>query len=75
MPSNVHNTTPPHSNTIAGNIFNQKTVVEELGKGTRNMCCDRNMSNYYYTPVGHVVTGDLGIVKDTKLQSLKKGLS
>ena len=29
------------------------------------------MSKYSYTPVGHVVTGDLGIVKDAKL--IEKG--
>ena len=77
MPSIVQNATPPivsfkYTKTIAGKIFNQKKVVEELDVdvGTRNMCCDCSTSKYCYAPVGHVVTGDLGIVKDAKLRSL-----
>ena len=67
VPNIVHNATPPIvsfkcTKTIAVKIFNQKKVVEGLDVdiGTRDMCCD-------YTPVGHVVTGDLNIVRDAKL--------
>ena len=40
------------------------------------MCCDCTNSKYCYGPVGHVVTGDLTIIRDAKLRSLiKKGPS
>ena len=75
VPSIVHNTTPhtvsfKDTKTIARKIFNQMSVVEEqdVDIGTRDMCCDCNTSKYCYTPVGHVVTGDLGILKDAKLR-------
>ena len=66
------------SNTIAGKIFNQKKVVKELdvNVGTRDMCCSCSQSRYCYTLVGHVVTGDLNILRDAKLRNLiEKGPS
>ena len=51
-------------------------VSLDVDVGTRDMCCDCSTSKYCYGPVGHVVTGDLGIVKDAKLRSLiEKGPS
>ena len=34
------------------------------------MFCDCNTSKYCYEPAGHVITGDLTIVRDAKLRSL-----
>ena len=34
------------------------------------MYCECNASEYCYGPVGHVVTGDLSIIKDAKLRNL-----
>ena len=75
--------TPPivsfkYTKTIGGKIFNQKKVVEDLNAdiGTSNMYCECNASEYCYGPVGHVVTGDLSIIKDAKLRNLiEKGPS
>ena len=40
------------------------------------MCCECSTSKYCYGPAGHVVTGDLNIIKDAKLRSLiEKGPS
>ena len=40
------------------------------------MCCNCSTNKYCYDPVGHVVTGDLNIIKDAKLRSLiEKGPS
>ena len=40
------------------------------------MCCECSTSKYCYGPAGHVVTGDLSIIKDAKLRSLiEKGPS
>ena len=67
-----------YTRTISGKIFNQRSVVEELdvNRGTEGMCCDFSSSSYCYEPEGHVVTGDLTIVRDAKLRSLvRKGPS
>ena len=52
VPGFVQNVTPPtvsfkHTKTIAGRIFNQKTVVEDLdvNVGSSNICCDCHTSN------------------------------
>ena len=41
-----------------------------------NMSCDCHTSIYCYSPAGHVVTGDLNIIRDAKLRALiQKGPS
>ena len=75
--------TPPivsykYTKTIAGRIFNQKKVVQELDidRGIKDMFCDCSTSKYCYEPAGHVITGDLTIVRDAELRSLiEKGQS
>ena len=65
-----------YTRTIAGKIFNNRKVVEDLDMdaGTAGMDCSCSSSNYKYEPCGHVVTGDLSIIKDVKLRNLiKKG--
>ena len=42
----------------------------DIDRGTKDMFCDCNTSKYCYEPAGHVITGDLTIVRDTKLRSL-----
>ena len=66
-----------YSKTISGRIINHRTVVEELDvdRDTEGMCCDYS-NNSCYAPAGHVVTGDLTIIRDAKLRSLiRKGPS
>ena len=43
--------------------------VEELDFdiGTRDVCCDCSNSGFCYELVGHIVTGDLTIIRDAKL--------
>ena len=80
VPNIIQNAAPPivsfkYTNTIAGKIFNQKEDLD-VDIGTRDMCCDCSTSKYCYGPAGHVVTGDLSIIKDAKLRSLiEKGPS
>ena len=38
--------------------------------GTGDMCCDCSTSEFCYEPVGHIVTGDLTIIRDAKLRAL-----
>ena len=51
-------------------------MAEELDMdaGTAGMDCSCSSSNYKYEPCGHIVTGDISIIKDVKLRNLiKKG--
>ena len=61
-----------YTKTISGRIFNQRSVIEKLDftTGIEGMSCDCSDSRYCYEPVGHVVTGDLTIIRDAKLRSL-----
>ena len=77
VPSFLHNATPPivsfkYTKTIAGKIFNHKKTIEDLdvSVGTSNMSCDCHTSKYCYGPAGHVITGDLNVIRDAKLQFL-----
>ena len=42
-----------YTNTIAGKIFNNRMVIEELDmdRGTADMECDCRSSNYYCSPI------------------------
>ena len=65
-----------YTKTIASKIFNHRRVVQELDMdvGTEGMECDCCSSEYRYEPAGHVVTGDLRIIRDVKLRGLiRKG--
>ena len=42
----------------------------EFDVGTRDKQCNCGSSDFCYGPVGHVVTGDLSIIKDVKLRQL-----
>ena len=61
-----------YTRTIAGKIFNNRRVVEELDMdaGTAGMDCTCSSANYKYEPCGHVETSDLSIIKDVKLRNL-----
>ena len=61
-----------YTRTIAGKIFNNRKVVNELNMncGTAGMVCSCNSSRYKCESCGHVVTGDLSIIKDIKLRNL-----
>ena len=37
------------------------------------MCCDCSTSSYCYEPAGHVVTGDLTIIRDAKQVTGQEG--
>ena len=54
-----------YTKTIAGKIFNNRKVVNELNMncGTASMVCSCNSSRYKYESCGYVVTGDPSIIK------------
>ena len=47
-------------------------MVEDLdiNVGSSNICYDCHTSKYLYDPVGHVVTGDLNVIRDAKPRAL-----
>ena len=83
IPQFLSNRKPPrvsysYTKTIASIVFNQKKVVEKLDfdSGTEDMQCDCSTCKYCYEPAGHVVTGDLSIIRDAMLRALvEKGPS
>ena len=65
-----------YTRTIGGKIFNNRRAVEELDveNGTEGMQCSCSSSEYKYDLCGHVLTGDLSIIRDVKLRHLiRKG--
>ena len=83
VPAFFSNITPPmvsysYTKTIANKIFNFKQAVKELDfdVGTSNMTCNCSSSEFKYIPTGHVITGNLDIIKDKSLRKLiQKGPS
>ena len=65
-----------YTRTIGGKIFNIRRTFEELDveNGTEGMQCSCSSSEYKYDLCGHVLTGDLSIIRDIKLRNLiRKG--
>ena len=81
VPNYLRSTLPPvvsytYTRTIAVKIFNHRKVVEELDMniGTDDIECSCSSSSYRYEPCGHIVTGDLSIIRDITVRNLiKKG--
>ena len=69
VPSYLKGPTPvvsyTYTRTIAGKIFNNRKVVEDLDMdaGTAGMDCSCSSSNYKYEPCGHVVIRGQVILK------------
>ena len=57
---------------MAGKVFNFKQPISNLDFGIRtiNMQCNFSISPYNYAPAGHIVTGNLGIIKDKHVRKL-----
>ena len=60
-----------YTRTIPGKLFNNRKVANELNMVccTAGMVCSCNSSMYKYESCGHIVTGDLSIIKDDKLRN------
>ena len=73
IPSFLSEFDPPMiSYSYTKNISNQKHVIEDLdfNVGTEGLQCQCRMSDFCYEPVGHVVTGDLTIIRaSTSIES------
>ena len=78
IPQYFKNVRPPcisysYTNTIASKIFNYKATLRDFDLATfisDPPSCSCDTSCFNYVPVGHVVTGDLSIVKNDKRRSL-----
>ena len=55
-----------YTKSMAGKIFNNRKVVDEMDMdcGIQNMQCSCSSSEYCYNPCGHVITGNLNVIKD-----------
>ena len=78
IPNFIKNSVPPiisfsYTKTIAGKIFNFKQCVKNITNfevGMTEISCDCHESQFRYEPVGHVITGNLGIIENRKLRKL-----
>ena len=77
VPTFLSTTDPPtvsysYSNTISGKVFNFRKAIKHLdfSVGTNDMSCNCSTSPYNYAPLGHIVTGNLKIIKNRKLRQL-----
>ena len=77
VPTFLSTTDPPtvsysYTNTISGKVFNFRKAVKHLdfSVGTNDMSCNCSTSPYNYAPLGHIVTGNLKIIKNRKLRQL-----
>ena len=63
--------------TVASKIFNYKRFLQCIDLSNPSLHplpCECSSSDFNYSPCGHVITGDLSIVKNDKLRELlKKG--
>ena len=77
VPTYLNNISPPivsytYPKTIASKVFNFKQTLKNLDfeVGTTGSSCQCNGSPYIYVPAGHVVTGNLNIVKNRHIRKL-----
>ena len=70
VPSFVQHIEPPivsysYTKSIRYVIFNHKVVIMDIdfSMGTSNMTCNCSFSRFLYAPAGHVIMGNLDIVK------------
>lgn len=64
-----------YTKTIASKVFNHKQVCKEFdnSKGTATYPCECNLNSRFIHPqLGHVVTGDLSLVKNNQLRDIMK---
>ena len=66
-----------YTHNISKKVFNYNKVLSDVNlayKKTWNQPCDCTRSKFCYEPHGHIITGDLRIVKNRKLRrQLSKG--
>ena len=63
-----------YTKPIASKLFNYKKTLQQLNlddlRTTPPAACSCSSSPYIYSPVGHVITGDLRIIPNEKLRKL-----
>ena len=62
-----------YTKTIASKIFNFSSTLSDLGYHqfhNNPSQCECNTSSHLYQPYGHVITGDLSIIPNSKLRDL-----
>ena len=82
LPNNIKNKAPAlvfrFPAPIRGKIFNYKETMEKLDvnnfiENYENSSCNCSESDFVNSHHGHVITGDLSFIKNTKLKTLVSG--
>ena len=60
--------------TVSSKLLNFSKDSQVVGKVSSPLTCDYHSSRFNYSPLGHVITGDLNIVSNPKLRDIyRKG--
>ena len=60
--------------TVSSKLLNFRKESQAVGKASGSLSCDCHSSGFNYSPLGHVITGDLNIVSNPKLRDIfRKG--
>ena len=60
--------------TVSSKLLNFREESQAVGKASASLSCDCHSSRFNYSPLGHVITGDLNIVSNPKLRDIfRKG--
>ena len=78
IPAYFKNQSPPiilysYSSPIARKIFNHKNVLQGLNTeniARNSLACSCKALEFCYNPAGHIITGDLNIVRISKLRDI-----
>ena len=59
---------------MSSKLLNFRKESKAVGKASASLSCDCHSSRFNYSPLGHVITGDLNIVLNPKLRDIfRKG--
>ena len=56
--------------TVSSKLLNFGEESQAVGKASSSLSYDYHASKFNYSPLGHVITGDLGIVLNLKLRDI-----
>ena len=56
--------------TVSSELLNFREKSQAVGKASGSLSCDCHSSRFNYSPLGHVITGDLNIVSNPKLRDI-----
>ena len=78
VPQNISDKVPlvcyRYTPTVSSKLLNFREESQAVGKASGSLSCECHSSRFNYSPLGHVITGDLNIVSNPKLRDIfRKG--